>query len=148
MAIELTTASAATLSGIQVYTSGLTLEVVFPNATLHSNSGWTYIGDNGQSTGDTVDFTHPTFRRVAQVQFNYSSLTKIIGGQNLVSLKDFGTQSSVYIGSGFSAVTLNAFFTALPATTKTATLNVANNPGAATCTPSIATAKGYSVLTS
>ena len=150
MAIELTTATAATLSGIQAFTSALAIEIVLPNAKLYSSSGVTYVGDNGQSTGDTLDFTHPTFRRVAQLQFaNYPSLTKIIGGQNLVSLQDVGTQVSVFLNScGFSAATLNAFFTALPATVGTATIRVAGNPGAATCTTSIATNKGYTVVTS
>jgi hypothetical protein len=51
-----------------------------------------------------------------------------------------------YIGNmALSAEALDQFFTDLA--TGTATIYVAGNPGAATCDPSIATAKGYTVVT-
>ncbi len=67
--------------------------------------------------------------------------------QLLAGLKDAGTASAFV--SNFTSLTaqaLNDFFTALPPTTLTATLNFQNNPGSATCTPSIATSKGYTVI--
>lgn len=46
--------------------------------------------------------------------------------------------------NSLSATTINAIFTALPVVTGK-TINVAGNPGSATCTPTIATAKGWTV---
>jgi hypothetical protein len=82
MAIELTTASAATLSGIQVFTSALSPEIMFPNAKLGAVASAIFTGQ-GIPVGDTVDFSHPTFRKVQYVSTSsVSTLTKIIGGQN------------------------------------------------------------------
>jgi hypothetical protein len=47
--------------------------------------------------------------------------------------------------NALSAATLNAIFTALPTVTAK-TINVAGNPGSATCTTSIATLKGWTVV--
>ena len=154
MAIELTTASAATLSGIQVFTSNVGMFNMYPNALFAISMG--YISPPDASLiGDTVDFSHPNFRKMSVVVAtglyggSYSSLTKIIGGENLISVRDMGTTQAIVLSqAGFSAATLNAFFTALPATVRTATINVAGTTGAATCTTSIATAKGYTVVTS
>jgi hypothetical protein len=67
--------------------------------------------------------------------------------QLLSGLKNFGTQSAIQFNyTGLTAQALNDFFTALPPTTFTTTLNFQNNPGSATCTPSIATSKGYTVI--
>jgi hypothetical protein len=67
--------------------------------------------------------------------------------QLLAGLKNFGTTSAIGFNyAGLTAQALNDFFTALPPTTFTATLNFQNNPGSATCTPSIATSKGYTVI--
>ena len=148
MAIELTTATAATLSGIQLYTSPLSYEALFPNASLLVTDY--YIKTNTENFGDTVDFSHPSVRKLAQFTAcaYQASLTKIIGGANLVRLENAGTVTAInFVSCGFSAATLNAFFTALPATIRTATIDVRSNPGAATCTTSIATNKGYSVVT-
>jgi len=41
---------------------------------------------------------------------------------------------------------INAFFTSLGTAAGSQTIDVRNNPGAATCTPSIATGKGFTVL--
>lgn len=67
--------------------------------------------------------------------------------QLLAGLRNLGTVGSIhYQFAGLTAQALNDFFTALPPTTFTATLNFQNNPGSATCTPSIATSKGYTVI--
>lgn len=52
--------------------------------------------------------------------------------------------------NALSAATINAIFTALPdysGSGVTHTINVASNVGSATCTPAIATAKGWTVIT-
>lgn len=65
----------------------------------------------------------------------------------LKNLQDIGTTRAFKLSySTISASELNQFFTDLPATTKTATLDVTNNTGSATCNPSIATSKGYTVI--
>jgi hypothetical protein len=77
--------------------------------------------------------------------------TTIVGFINvnlLVNLEDQGTFVSVFfMGGGLSDTAINNFFTQLPPTTKTATINVSSNPGSATCNPTIATSKGYIVVT-
>ena len=50
-------------------------------------------------------------------------------------------------GNNMSADALNAFFTAAGNANGVQNFNVSNNPGAATCDTSIATAKGYTVTT-
>jgi len=69
----------------------------------------------------------------------------------LVSLKDIGTRKALDVGSpgptiDVSAVVLDDLFTQLPITLNTATIRVTNCSGAATCDPTIATAKGYTVV--
>ena len=72
--------------------------------------------------------------------------TEIKNAELLTRLEDYGTSPALIIRSQqFTAESINALFTALPATNRTATLQVTGNPGAATCDPSIATAKGYIV---
>lgn len=75
-------------------------------------------------------------------------ITEIHGGFLLQNLEDIGTTNALNLGFyGLSELVINDFFSQLPITTKTATINVSNNPGSATCDPTIATAKGYTVIT-
>jgi hypothetical protein len=70
------------------------------------------------------------------------------GAEFLQSLEDAGTSACFsLVSQNFSNTEINKIFTALPSTLKTATINVANNPGTLTCDPSIATSKGYIVIT-
>ena len=99
----------------------------------------------------TIDFLglgNPTkcsvFSNITSPEFPIITFRNV---QLLAGLRDFGTTSAFI--SNFTSLTtqaLNDFFTALPPTTVTATLNFQNNPGSATCTPSIATSKGYTVI--
>lgn len=83
------------------------------------------------------------------LQIQGGNVTEFKNANLLVSLENFGTQQSLSVRSfGLQASVINDLFTQLPSTTKTATINVANNPGSATCDPTIATAKGYTVVTS
>lgn len=76
-------------------------------------------------------------------------ITEIKGAELLLNLEDTGTGDSFKITSlvTASAEVLDDFFTQLPNTTKTATLDVSTASGSATCDPTIATAKGYTVVT-
>lgn len=147
MAIELTTANAATLSAIQAYSS-FSLVNIFPNIRLIIGAGGITVY-NPTDLGNTLDLSSPICRKLRQLSTaGNSNLSIIIGGSNLVDIEDAGTTNAInFFGGNLSASTINAFFTALPATTKTATIRVVNNPGAATCNTSIATGKGYTVVT-
>ena len=78
------------------------------------------------------------------------------GVELLTDLEDIGTGVAFRVnitgsGGGPSAVTCSAaaiddFFTKLPSTTKTATLNVSDFTGGSAANASIATAKGYTVV--
>jgi hypothetical protein len=79
---------------------------------------------------------------------NTTVITKFRNANLLTSLEDFGTRPCFNFSVlGLTTNTINDLFNQLPTTTKTATINVVNNPGSATCDPTIATAKGYTVVT-
>ena len=77
--------------------------------------------------------------------------TTILGFKNaalLKSLQNVGTTPALPLSSkNLTAEIINDLFTQLPVTTLSATIAVNANPGAATCDPTIATAKGYTVTT-
>lgn len=80
------------------------------------------------------------------------------GGEFNITLRNFGLLKSLKNPSGtapavrisysnnLDAAALNQVFTELPPTTQVCTLNFTNNPGSATCNPTIATSKGYIVV--
>lgn len=77
-----------------------------------------------------------------------NTLSKIRNAVLLINLEDLGTSQAMDASSiGLTDTVIDDLFTQLPPTTKTATINVSSNPGAATCDPTIATAKGYTVIT-
>jgi hypothetical protein len=145
MAIELTTATVAELSGINQALSSQTLLNVFPKALFRfNNSGFVL---DGQNQGNTVNCL-PLFN-CRTIDLNGTlSLTTILNANVLTNLEDVGTTVALKISScSFSAETLNQLFTDLPSTNKTATIDAQANPGTATCDTSIATDKGYTVVT-
>lgn len=78
---------------------------------------------------------------------NMSSATDIplvFTGPNLTSLGAIGIRESFTAGSSMNAAALNALMTNL-ATVTSKTITISSNPGYATCTPSIATSKGWTV---
>ena len=99
------------------------------------------------STGSVADLRHIA-NRISLLQLSgNSNLSKILGVNQLTKLKNIGTGSSVILSScNFSAEGINEFFTELPVTTNIVTVDFRNNPGSATCDPSIATNKGYTVV--
>lgn len=82
-------------------------------------------------------------------QFGSSEIVKVIGTENYTYLEDVGTSISLNLSNNrLSTENIDYLFTQLPSTTKTATIDVSSNPGSATCDPTIATVKGYTVVTS
>ena len=70
-----------------------------------------------------------------------------IGMVNLEEMIVPGLQNGFTIsGSNMGATALDAMFTSLGTANGTQTITITGNPGAATCTTSIATAKGFTVV--
>lgn len=153
MAIEITTANEEQLSDIRQALGVATTKEIFPEATLGFN------GNDGSiaivlanKMGTIVNFKPLGSCALIVMPFGGQNkpLSAISGTEYLTQLEDRGTENSLYLNQcNFTAATLNQFFTDLPAITngRTATINVTNNPGTATCNPSIATAKGYTIVT-
>lgn len=148
MAIELTSATTAQISGIN-QTLG-----VGPSLTNIAPNGYLYLGEAGLSIsfgrwGDTINFKN--CYNLRQIIFSPAvgwKIKYVLNAQDLISIEDFGTTNALrIINHEMQATDINKMFTDLPVTSKTATINVQGNPGAATCDTSIATSKGYTVVT-
>ncbi len=98
---------------------------------------------------DAIGYASPHLLRNLSVTVSAgNTLIKIRNIGLMVNIQDEGTSSAmIATGKDMSAETIDDVFTQLPATTKTATIDVRFNPGSATCDTSIATAKGYTVVT-
>lgn len=149
MAIELTTATAVQLSGI-----GTSLgiaptfhQLLFPLGVFPFDGNGNVNIYNITSNG-TVDFKF--FSKYESFNFLFSKgINKILNANVLTNLKNNGTAVALGLSANsLSKSEIDNLFTDLPITTKTATIDVSNNPGAATCDPTIATNKGYTVITS
>ncbi len=149
MSIELTTATPSILQDIRIALNIGTIFELFPGArfVLAGSSLAAIYPRLGSVTAiNLAPFSFVSFFGGVLVDHG---ATNISGAEYLVDLENAGTSAALQIqNNNFSTSTLNTLFSALPVTTKTATINVADNPGAATCTPSIATNKGYIVITS
>lgn len=140
----------------------------YPNGTYYIAPFGTYSGGGIrlQKTGDTLDFS--LYPESAKLLFRFSTsisiggynapshiiagveqtLEQIIGGEYLTGLANAGTSYAFGASdNNLSDTAIDAFFTDLPGTSYTATLDFQSNPGSATCDPTIATAKGYTVIT-
>ncbi len=101
----------------------------------------------GASSGPIIDLRKIGSKLISVLSFGKNSLTTVLGADQLTKIKNVGTGTAVnFTGEAFDAEGINQFFTDLPVATATATLDFRNNPGSATCDPTIATAKGYTVL--
>lgn len=80
---------------------------------------------------------------------NSTQIIGIQGAAGLTNIRDQGTGAALGLRNCEipSSTIIDSLFTQLPTTSLTATIDVAGNPGAAGCDPSIATAKGYTVVT-
>jgi hypothetical protein len=85
--------------------------------------------------------------RYKSVTLQNQSIIQVKNANLLTNLENRGTNPAFILSSNqLTASEINSIFTQLPATTKVATIIVDGNPGAATCDPTIATAKGYTVV--
>ena len=125
---------------------------------MPDNNRLIYSSTNGVRTQSVtltsaIDFMGlGTPSRYAAVTFFNSTMTVTLTGFSnavkLTSLQDIGTEVALDLRScGMTDTIIDDLFTQLPSTTETATINVNGNPGAGTCDPTIATAKGYIVTT-
>jgi len=119
------------------------------NLTTFSGTGLSalrllYLDDNNLTT-----FAGTGLSALINLYLNNNNLTSIDGAGMMLSYNS--NQSGTYpAGSEFqnnslSAAALNSFFTTLG--NASGFLDVSGNPGSATCNPTLATAKGYTVLT-
>jgi hypothetical protein len=151
MAIELTQADLEILSEIRQALGIATPKEIFPEAVLGIVLDSGTNGPLSEKMGTRVNFKPLSqFGLIQMPSSPTPTLSAIEGAEFLHNLQDRGTQNCLNLnGYAFSAATLNQFFTNLPAITngRTATIDVRSNPGTATCNPSIATAKGYTIVT-
>jgi hypothetical protein len=99
-----------------------------------------YINDN-----QLTSFSGAGLSSLTSLYLSSNQLTSIDGGGMELSYVYYYYYGSDFQYNNLSASALNAFFTTLG--DAAGVLMVANNPGSATCDPSIATAKGYTVFT-
>jgi hypothetical protein len=107
------------------------------------------ISPGGNLKFDALGYGQPTKIRAFRVSgFQIPLVITDFKNVNFfTSLEDYGTGPCIELLScGLTDVIIDDFFTQLPPTTKTATIDVRFNPGSATCDPTIATAKGYTVI--
>lgn len=129
-----------------IYFSGGSFTVAYDgNLSLSSTSS--YVDFIGLGKPDKVSLILADSGRTSLMPYNLT----ILGFRNaalLSSLEDIGTTVALrFVNNGLTAEIIDDLFTQLPTTTKTATINVNGNPGANTCDTSIATGKGYTVVT-
>ena len=129
------------------------------NLTMIANGGGGYINYPAPPLAGTsvFDFDMLGFGQPQRVVSSVSYQTGP-GGEFSVTLRNFGLLTSIKNLTGTSpavkirysnnldAAALNQVFTELPPTTQVCTLNFTDNPGSATCNPTIATSKGYIVV--
>jgi hypothetical protein len=126
----------------------------FPAPVTKIDNQWIATPDSGSTYYDFLGLGRPekrysSFGIYISNQFNqnpyYNTITSFKNA-NLLFLEDIGTNDSLLLLSiTCSAATLNDLFTQLPVTTKTATIFISSVTGGATCNPTIATTKGYTV---
>ena len=116
------------------------------NYTIRMNS---YPLLSGGSSGVNINnFPYPS--QLKALVFNSGvTITSVAGFSSLTGITDIGTSYALDFSRapGMTDTLIDSVFTQLPSTSATATVNVQGCPGAATCNPSIATAKGYTVVT-
>jgi len=155
MSLELTTATSAQLSGIRQSLRIDTLQEIFPFGLYQFYLG--VIGIRGAGSGN--NHYGPVLNCAPAQNFAFLSMpagntpaeykiTTVLNADKLTNLEDAGTEAALNLNNNsLTQQAIDKLFTDLPPTTKTATINVAGNPGFATCDPTIATNKGYIVVT-
>ena len=104
-------------------------------------------------------YTEPTVMDYSGYGVDHPRIIQLPGGQGwnisgflnfdkATQLEDVGTGIALkFSGLTIDAAVLDDLFTQLPVTTKTVTIDLVATSGAATCDATIATAKGYTVVT-
>jgi hypothetical protein len=147
MAIELTTATTEQLSGIResLYTP-IDPTRMFPQGRWVVINGQNATIENSQY-GTIADFKNCQFLKSVSASGN--TLQQILNASDLTNIENLGTSVALNLTNHpLNKSALDQLFTDLPATNKTATIRVTGCSGAATCDTSIATNKGYTVVTS
>lgn len=103
------------------------------NAPISTSYWAAFYGDTSLTTIGAVNMTSAT------------DIALVFSGPNLTSLGAYGINASFTAGSSMNAAALNTLMSNLPITGTSKTATLSSNPGYATCTPSIATAKGWTV---
>lgn len=140
---------------IKVFNPQILFDLSFLSLNVNDLRVSTIMPDSASFQDYTVDFIglgDPSRYSFIGVKANNSGPQNAISGIKnaalLYGLKDLGTTPSLDLSSGnITEEVLNEFFTDLPTTSRSATINVSSNPGSATCDPTIATAKGYTIIT-
>ncbi len=120
------------------------------NSILRNN--YTYISNdlyqvNDNSICDTLGYGNMVCN-VRSIQFVTLQFGTPKNFHLLTSLQDAGTSVALLFNTSSTTGTkLNALFTQLPATTKVCSIDISQTSNKTACTPSIATAKGYIVIT-
>lgn len=131
---------------VNIFTDFTGLTVFYPAGGGSGLSPITFPTVSSLTTADLVGAGNAA--RIRFFGISNSQVNLIRNGKLLKNVEDQGTQDGINITSNqLSATALNNFFTDLPSTSVTCTIRVSGNPGAATCNPTIATAKGYTVVT-
>lgn len=125
-------------------------ELVFsPSRTTLKSEGL----DFAQDATLEIDFSRlqspETLRMVILYGFSYNrTILSIANAGLLTDLEDYGTAPAMYFYQfNMSDTVIDSLFTQLPPTVRTATIDLTGSTGAATCDPTIATSKGYTVIT-
>ena len=133
--------------------TGTLLAELYPNAhpiRLHGTSVILSIGDVvdfSKYGSEILRFLTPTTTHGDNVVPKEKRLAKILGAQELIVLENAGTAAGFSCRDQFlDTETINQFFADLPVTNNGVMLDLRENPGAASCDPMIATAKGYTVI--
>jgi hypothetical protein len=119
----------------------------FGNSVLENNFDPTTGMPNIDSYFDALGYGH-LVNKIKIITFNGRTLSTPKNFHLLTSLQDLGTEKAFnFLTGSATKLIIDAIFQQLPVTTKVASINVNGCPGAATCNTSIATTKGYIVIT-
>ena len=119
------------------------------NLTTFAGTGLSSLISLNLSSNNLTTFAGTGLSSLISLNLANNNLTSIDGAGMMLSY-NYSQSGSHPAGSEFqynslSASALNSFFTTLG--NASGFLDVSNNPGSATCNPTLATAKGYTVLT-
>jgi Leucine-rich repeat (LRR) protein len=113
--------------------------------TSFSGTGLSSLVELYLDSNQLTSFSGTGLSSLTILELNSNQLTSIDGAGMELSYGYYGYRGSDFRNNALSAAAINAFFTSLGSAS--GVLDVRLNPGSATCDPTIATAKGYTVVT-